>query len=157
MFAALFRPVRRFLASRRATSATEFAFTAPFLLGGVVVMTDFGLAFGEQMNLDQAVRAGAEFVMSNVTDEATIEEFVTAAATGYSSDAPENVDNTQRPEVDVIKTCECPDATGVPCDQICMVNLRPPSTFYDITATKTYHAMFIPEFTLTAQIRVQAR
>lgn len=158
MISSISRRLSRLSFDRRGASAIEFAICAPVLLGGLIVMTDIGLALNERMNLDQAVRAGAEFVMNDVTDESDLEELVGAAATGYSSDDPQNVNSSPRPTVDVVMSCSCPGVTTPPsCSEICTSNERPPNVYYDISATKTYEAIFLPDFALRTQIRVQVR
>ncbi len=147
-----------FLKTRRGAAAVEFAIGAPVLLGGLVIMVDLGLAMNARMNLDQAVRAGAEFVMGEVTDTDQLEEQVASAATGFSSDDPNNVDNRPRPTVSAVKVCKCPSSTAaVSCTALCAANQKPPYAYYDLDAEATYDAIFLPDFTLRTAIEVQVR
>ncbi len=117
-----------------------------------------GLAVSDRMNLDQSVRAGAEFAMNNVEDETTLEDMVKSAATGaYGSDLGD-VDSADIPTVDVTKTCECADAPGtaVQCDVLCTGEI-PPSIYYDFLASKAYQGIFIPDFTMETAMSVQVR
>jgi len=66
----------KLLRDRSGSSAVEFAVGAPVLLVGLVIVTDVGLAVNDRMNLDQSVRAGAEFAMNDVDDETTLEDMV---------------------------------------------------------------------------------
>jgi hypothetical protein len=147
-----------FIRNRDGSSAVEFAFGAPVLLIGLVIVTDIGLAVSQRMNLDQSVRAGAEFAMNNVEDETTLEEMVKSAATGAYGTRPGDVNSRNLPTVDVTKTCECPDQPGVSvsCTNICTGDI-PPSIYYDFAASKAYQGIFIPDITLETQMTVQVR
>lgn len=148
----------RFGFDRRGVAAIEFAIGAPVLLGGLVVMVDLGLAMNAQMNLDQAVRAGAAFVMGDVTDTTELEELVASAATGYAAGDPNNVNNTARPTVSAVKVCKCPGSDAqVSCTDICLPAEVPPYAYYDLTAQAPYDAIFLPDFTLRTQIEIQVR
>jgi Flp pilus assembly protein TadG len=152
---ALFRSFRK---GRDGSSAVEFAIAAPMLIISLITVTDIGLAMQQRMNLDQSVRAGAEFAMNNVSDVETIKEMVKSAATGSYGQARNDV-TSNTPTVTVPAAyCECPDARGtaVACDTLCTGDV-PPSIFYDITATRRYDAIFIPDFTLASQMTVQVR
>ena len=143
---------------RRGSSAVEFAVGAPVLLIGLIIVTDVGLAVSDRMNLDQSVRAGAEFAMNNVEDEDTLEEMVKSAATGAYGTARGDVDSTRIPTVDVTRSCECPDAPGtaVTCTVLCAGDV-PPSIYYDFLASKAYQGIFIPDFTMETAMTVQVR
>jgi pilus assembly protein CpaE len=147
-----------FLRRRDGSSAIEFAIAAPMLILSLITVTDIGLAMQQRMNLDQSVRAGAEFAMNNVSDVETIKEMVRASATGsYGQSRNDVTSNT--PTVTVPPAyCECADAPGtaVNCATLCTGDL-PPSIFYDIAATRRYDAIFVPDFNLAAQITVQVR
>lgn len=153
------RLCRRFGVDRRGVAAIEFAIGAPVLLGGLVIMVDLGLAMNAQMNLDQAVRAGAEFVMGgDVTDTSQLEDLVASAATGYAADDPDNVNNVTRPTVSAVKVCKCPGSDAhVSCTDICLPAEVPPYAYYDLTAQTPYDAIFLPDFTLRTEIQIQVR
>ena len=153
-----FRSLAKALKSRDGSAGVEFAIGAPVLLGGLIIMTDIGLAFNEQMNLDQAVRSGAEFVMGDVTDLDELEKLVKSAASGHDPDGQQSVNASEIPNVTPTKTCKCPGSdAAVSCQQICTANNLPPYTYYDIVATKTYDAFFLPDFTLKTKVQVQVR
>lgn len=154
----LFSFLRGFCAGRGGAAAVEFAIGAPVLLGGLVIMTDLGLAINAKMNLEQAVRAGAEFVMGEVTDTDQIEELVASAATGFASNDPNNVDNQARPTVTAVKVCKCPSSSApVSCTVLCTANEKPPYAYYDLDAQTIYDAIFLPDLTLRTTIEVQVR
>lgn len=154
----MLRIARNFLRARSGSSAVEFAVGAPVLLIGLIIVTDIGLAVGERMSLDQSIRAGAEFAMNNVEDETTLEDMVRSAETGAYGTALGDVDSSEIPTVDVTKICECPDAPGVTvsCTNVCTGDL-PPSVFYGFVASKAYQGIFIPDFTMQTEMKVQVR
>jgi hypothetical protein len=154
----LFAALARFFKNRRATAGTEFAIGAPMLLGGLLIMTDIGLAFQAQMNLDQSIRAGAMFVMAETTDDTDkIEDLVAAAAAGQDPDDPDDVSPADFPTVEAERLCRCAGSDAdVSCTELCTGNV-PPSIYYQIQASKTFNAFFLPDFDLSTQIRVQVR
>ena len=150
--------IGKFFRDRSGSSAVEFAVGAPVLLVGLIIVTDVGLAVSDRMNLDQSVRAGAEFAMNSVEDETTLENMVKSAASGTYGVNPGDVNSSKVPTVDVTKTCECPDAPGVAvaCGELCTGDL-PPSIYYDFIASRAYQGIFIPDFTMETEIKVQVR
>jgi Flp pilus assembly protein TadG len=148
----------QFCSDRRGSSAVEFAVGAPVLLVGLIIVTDVGLAVSDRMNLDQSVRAGTEFAMNNVEDETTLEEMVKSAATGAYGDQRNDINPDDVPTVDVTKTCECADTPGVAvsCTNLCTGDL-PPSIYYQFAANKLYKGIFIPDFSMETEMKVQVR
>src|SRR5438045_3725620 len=55
------RRFARLAGSERGTSAVEFALAAPVLLALLVPLADFGIAFSEQLQVQQAAQAGAHY------------------------------------------------------------------------------------------------
>ena len=129
------------------------------MIFGLVMMADIGLAIHDRMNLDQSVRAGADFVMKNISSEEDIEKLMVAAATGSYSDNPGDVESAKRPTVDATKWCECPENPGVSvsCTTTLCNGDVPPSTYYKLTAAKTYEALILPDLNLSSKINVQVR
>lgn len=143
---------------RRGTSAIEFAFCAPILVIGLLIVTDIGLAVNERMLLDQATRAGAELAMNSVDDEDTLENMVVSSATGAYGQDLNDVNSDEIPEVDVTQFCECPDAPGtaVTCTNLCTGDIVP-STYWSFLTTKDYNGIFVPTFELSTELTVQTR
>jgi pilus assembly protein CpaE len=158
MLKSLLSLTKKTLADRSGSSAVEFAVAAPVLIIGLIIVTDVGLAVGDRMNLDQSVRAGAEFAMNNVEDETTIEDMVKSAATGAYGQNLNNINSAKIPVVDATRSCECPDSPGtaVSCTVLCTGDV-PPSIYYDIQASKNYQGIFIPDFAMNTEIKVQVR
>ncbi len=152
------RSAQRLARCRSGTSAIEFAIGAPALLIGLIIVTDVGLAVGSRMKLDQAVRSGAEFAMNSVEDETTLEDMVKSAATGAYGDQMDDINDSQIPDVDVTKTCECPDAAGVEaaCDALCTGDAIP-YIYYDFVANQDYQGIFIPDLAMETKMKVQTR
>ena len=145
----------------RGVAAMEFAIGAPMLLLGLMIVVDVGLAVQERMNLDNSLRAGAEFAMAAVTDKDKLESMAEAAANGSmgSSQAPGQDASTDNVDVTVSDPiCYCPSDpdTKVECGSICTGDITP-SMSYDFTAQKTYSAMFLGEMNLVTQLSVQVR
>jgi pilus assembly protein CpaE len=146
------------LKERYGVSAIEFAVAAPVLLLSVLTMTDVALAIKQRMNLDQATRAGAEYVLSGLSNTADVEQLVTAAATGDFSATHENLEGGSGPTVEVQSWCECTDAGEiVSCTGTVCGNAYPPAIYYELAASSTYDALFLPDFDVSSVIRVQTR
>lgn len=143
----------QFRKDNRGTSATEFAIMAPIFVVSMLAMVDFGMAFGTQMKLDQAVRTGAEFAIGGVNDKDTLKELVASAASGYGEQQATDVGKT-RPVVAVDSVCRCPgSATVISCSATCS-GLQP-SRFFTISAAETHYPIFIPAIHLNAELQVQ--
>jgi Flp pilus assembly protein TadG len=89
----------------RGVSAIEFALSTPFLLALILPLLDLGQAFSEQIRLNLAVQAGAQYASLNLwggTSSTDIGAIVNAATTLSLS----NVSATEY--------CGCPNASGGP-------------------------------------------
>ena len=87
------------------TSAVEFALAAPILMGLLVPMADLGMAFSDQIEVQQAAAAGAQYAALhpwNSNSATAIANAVTAATTlaVTASPAPS-------------QTCGCPSSSTV--------------------------------------------
>lgn len=149
---------RAFRKNRDGIAATEFALFAPLLLGSILVMADIGIAVTEQVKLQQVVRGGAEFVMNGVTTTEDLRELMEAAASGLDSQDRDDVNYSGLPLVDAVQSCRCSSGGSiVSCSSTCDANTRPAYIFYDLSAEKTYEALFLADMDLRAEIRVQTR
>src|SRR5712671_7187048 len=75
---------------RRGVSAVEFGLAAPVFLAALSPVIDLGLAFSEQIRVNQAVEAGAQYAAINPYNGTTWASDVQSAitnATSLSSDA----------------------------------------------------------------------
>jgi len=96
-------------------SAIEFALATPLLLGLLMPVADLGLAFSQQIQVQQAAQAGAQFASLhpwNSTSVTSITSAVTSAtrlSALTASPAP-------------YQTCGCPDGskiTAAACNSLC--------------------------------------
>ena len=86
-------------------SAIEFALATPFLLGLILPLLDLGQCFSEQIRLNLAVQAGAQYASLNLwgsTSSTDISNIVNAATTLSLS------------SVSATESCGCPNASGGP-------------------------------------------
>ncbi len=93
---------------RKGVSAVEFGLAAPVFLAALSPVIDLGLAFSEQIRVNQAVEAGAQYAAINPYNGTTWASDVQSAitnATSLSSDA------TFSPTVGS-QTCGCPNSTN---------------------------------------------
>jgi Flp pilus assembly protein TadG len=65
---------------RSGVSSIEFALLMPIMLAMLVGLLDWGLAIDQRIQLQTAVRAGAQYALRNPTDTAGITAAVRAAA-----------------------------------------------------------------------------
>jgi Flp pilus assembly protein TadG len=71
----------RFMRDRRGISAMEFALIAPVLITLLLGAFDLGNAAFQYIQLDQVVRAGGQYALSNPSDVTGIGNVVSTAAT----------------------------------------------------------------------------
>jgi Flp pilus assembly protein TadG len=151
---------------RKGVSAVEFGLAAPVFLAALSPVIDLGLAFSEQIRVNQAVEAGAQYAAVNVYNGTTWSSDVQSAmtnATSLSSDA------TFSPTVGST-TCGCPNSTntaivggyGTPpaCTGSCPDNSIP-GYYVTISAQVTYTSLMPysiitnPTLSSTATVRIQ--
>lgn len=153
----LYKNLYAFAKDRVGSSAVEFAVGAPVLLIGLVIVTDVGLAVRDRMNLDQSVRAGAEFAMNNVDDKQKIESMVKSAGEGGYGVTPGDVNSGDAVTADATKICACNGAAQSCTIEALCSDGNPPSIYWQIAASKSYDGIFIPDFTMQTQMKVQVR
>ena len=152
---------------RRGVSAVEFGLAAPVFLAALSPVIDLGLAFSEQIRVNQAVEAGAQYAAVNVYNSTTWSSDVQSAmtnATSLSSDA------TFSPTVGST-TCGCPNSTntaivgGYGTPPACSAGPCPdnsiPGYYVTISAHVTYTSLMPysiitnPTLSSTATVRIQ--
>ena len=89
---------------RRGVSAVEFGLAAPVFLAALSPLIDLGLAFSQQIRVNQAVEAGAQYAAVNQYNSGTWATNVQSAITNATS-------LTVSPTVGS-ETCGCPNATN---------------------------------------------
>ncbi len=116
------RPGRRH-GRRSGTSSLEFALLLPILLAMLVGLVDWGLAIDARIQLQSAVRAGAQYAMRMPTDTAGI----TAAVRAAASDRTLTVTNP-------VIWCEC-SGSSTSCTSSCDAGMQ---RFLSVSATQSY-------------------
>lgn len=95
------REACRLILSEDGVSTIEFAFVATVLSTLLLGVIDFGVGFWQQMELANAVNAGAKYVMSNGYDSASVSTAVTSATNLSGVTASSST------------ACGCPTTSGV--------------------------------------------
>jgi hypothetical protein len=118
--------------------AVEFAIIAPVLLLMIAGMIDYSFYIGTRIELEQALRAGAQYALKDFTDTATI----TSAVVNATDLTPLSV--SYDPTTDSF--CECPDGTPNICPGNssytgCAGGERP-GLFITISGSTTFDPMF---------------
>jgi Flp pilus assembly protein TadG len=89
---------------RRGMSAVEFGLAAPVFLAMLTPVIDIGLAFSQQIRVNQAVESGAQYASSNPYAGSTWASAVSSAITNATS-------LSVNPSVGA-ETCGCPNSTS---------------------------------------------
>ena len=150
---------------RRGVSAVEFGLAAPVFLAALSPLIDLGLAFSQQIRVNQAVEAGAAYAAVNPYNSGT------SWSSGVSSAITNATTLTVNPVVGS-QTCGCPNATNTaisnvgtpPCTVPPQSNCSDgtaPGYYVTISATATYTSVMpypiINNPTLSSQavVRIQ--
>jgi Flp pilus assembly protein TadG len=131
-------------------AAVEFAIIAPVLLLMIAGMIDYSFYIGTRIELEQALRAGAQYALKDYKDSVTI----VAAVKNATDLAPVTVN--YNPATDSF--CECPDGTANLCPgnssyTPCAGGERP-GLFITISGSTTFDPMFADLPTLAANMTV---
>jgi Flp pilus assembly protein TadG len=106
--AALLRPSRTWIGAlmrdRRGVSAVEFGLAAPVFLAALSPLIDLGLAFSQQIRVNQAAEAGAQYAAVNPYNTGTWATNVQNAVTNATT-------LSVTPNVGA-ETCGCPNSTS---------------------------------------------
>src|SRR5216684_8013965 len=127
------RSVRRLaflVRAERGNAAVEFALATPILLGMLVPVADLGLAFSQQIQVQQAAQAGAQYALLHGWNSTAITSAVTAATTLASVSA------APAPS----QTCGCPTGTAITtatCGAAC-ANGETAGTYVFVNAQSAY-------------------
>lgn len=140
----------------RGVSAVEFSLLAPFLVVGAFSTVDAGMAVYDKMVMSQVLRSGAQAAIGSddVDDVLAIlratasQNFTVAAGTPAAGELA----------VDVTQYCVCPEAMGarVACTATCSDG-GAPHRFYELSATRLFSGVMLPEFSLSGEISVIAQ
>jgi len=110
------------------------------------------------MKMDQVLRSGAQLVMTGVDDITALENAVRNASDhNAGSDGDDDNPSVDTPDysVSITRTCECGGTAGS-CTSLCSTDV-PPSVFFNFGASKTVQTIFLPEFDVGSNLRIQVR
>jgi len=135
-------------------SAIEFALATPILIGLLVPVADLGIAFSQQLQVQEAAQAGAQYALLHGFNSGAISNAVTNATTLPSvtaSPAPS-------------QSCGCPTGTTIAsatCSTTCP-NGETVGTYVFVNARSAYtpalpYSMLGSGVTLTAQAAVRVQ
>lgn len=141
---------RTLLEAEGGVSAIEFALLAPVFVFSLLSAVDLGFAAFERMTIDHVLRAGAQSAMSGQDLDDVQKVLETTRAKNFGDTAPL--------AVAAVKICACPEApsASVACLTVC-AGSAPPSVFINLSASKTYNSIFLPNMTLSPSKQVQVR
>jgi Flp pilus assembly protein TadG len=153
------RSVRRLVRLARAergNAAIEFALATPILLGLLVPVADLGIAFSQQIQVQQAAQAGAQYALLHGYNSSAISNAVTAA--------------TKLPAVSVTsgypkQSCGCPTGTTIDLTAACAstcANGETAGSYVIVNAQSAYnpvlpYSVLGSRTTLTAQATVRVQ
>jgi Flp pilus assembly protein TadG len=138
--------------ANRGNAAIEFALATPILIGLLVPVADLGMAFAQQLQVQQAAQAGAQYALLHGYSSSAISNAVTAGTTlaGVSA-SPSPSQSCGCPTGTTITTATCSSAcsNGETAGSYVVVNAQvsyTPALPYSVLGSST---------TLTAQATVR--
>jgi Flp pilus assembly protein TadG len=150
----LARSVALLARAERGNAAIEFAIATPILIGLLVPVADLGMAFSQQLQVQQAAQSGAQYALLHGYNSTAISNAVTAGTTLSSVTA------APAPT----QSCGCPSGTAITaatCASTCS-NGETAGTYVFVNAQSPYtpalpYSVLGSSLTLTAQsaVRVQ--
>lgn len=139
--------MKRFRRNQRGVAAVEFALIAPlFALLGVCT-ADIGFAVAAKIDMDQSLRGAAQVAMANLHDDTQLQ---TALQQSFGGQTPV-------PTVTAASQCECSSGGGATSCYAPCGGGNAPLVFVDMTMTKAYNAIILPDMTLTSKITIRLR
>jgi Flp pilus assembly protein TadG len=146
--------LRKLSSAERGNSTLELALAAPILLAAISPLLDLGLAFSQQVQVEMAAQAGAQYAARHGWNTGAISSAVTGATTLASLSA------TPAPS----EACGCPNGTavvGATCGSVCS-NGETAGTYVTVSAQASYtpvlpYSLLGTSTTLSAQsvVRIQ--
>lgn len=130
-------------------AATEFALVVPILSVLLLGIADFGMYINQQMKLENAARASAEYIMRG------------GSADNLSADViSQIVENDEGVTITTTASCECGDGEGVLCDAVGVCADGYIRRFQQVDLAQSYDAIFAfpgisEDLELTGSARVQ--
>lgn len=151
------RPGRPFGRDERGVSAIEFALVAPMIFFSLLSMVDVGFALNERMWVDQVLRSGGQPAMRDA-GEAFVEDTL-KRATCTSGETYPDCKAIPLMTFSADRYCVCPTVPeGTPADTTCTATCAvKPQKFYELSATKSYEGIFLPQFDFAPSVLVEVR
>ncbi len=149
----------KFGIEKKGLATTEAAFFIPIFLFSTLAVVDLGFAGADRMDIDQALRAGAQVSMINITDETEVMN-ATLAALGETESGtvlPDGMCNPGQTCVTATFQCECDAGVATACASICPATGEPPSAYLTIDAARRQEGIIFPEYDVSSSIQVQTR
>ena len=100
--------LRQFTSDRSGTAAIEFAFVAPVMVAGLLVLTDLGKMVIDRTDMQSAARSGAQYLMNGGSNMEVARSIVLASWSSKPADA----------EVVAERYCLCGTAQHA-CNTLC--------------------------------------
>ena len=145
------RCLARLAHADRGNAAVEFGLAAPLLIGLFVPMADLGLAFSQQLQVQQAAQAGAFYASLyawNSNSPTTIANVVTSATTLAGLSA------TPAPS----QSCGCPNGTTVAaatCESTCSDGTT--AGYYVVVSAQLTYTPVLPYSLLGSSVTLSAQ
>jgi Flp pilus assembly protein TadG len=142
-----FRRVAAFLGADEATAAVEFSVAVPVLAIIFVPLIDIGMAVYQQMQVQDAAQAGAQYAMAHGWNSSAIQSAVTSATMLSVSASP-------APS----KSCGCPSSSSVSsaaCGATCPDG-QTAGTYVTVGAQATYTPL-LPYPTMGSSLTLSAQ
>jgi Flp pilus assembly protein TadG len=148
------RSVASLARAQGGNAAIEFAIATPILIGLLVPVADLGMAFSQQLQVQQAAQAGAQYALLHGYNSTAISNAVTAGTTLSSVTAAPTP----------TQSCGCPSGTAITaatCASTC-ANGETAGTYVFVNAQSPYtpalpYSVLGTALTLTAQAAVRVQ
>ncbi len=139
----------RFLKSENGVSAVEFAIVAPILILGVLSTADIGFEVSDRMEIDQALRNGAE---------AALDDPGTLVLQAVLEASPTTVTGPEAISWAIDRMCVCPESnsTSVDCFATCQDD-QPTEIYYEIEGSRDAVRILLPQKVVSRSVSVQVR
>ena len=141
--------------SQRGTAAVEFALATPIMFALLVPIADLGMAFAEQIQVQQAAQAGAQYAAFHPWNSQSVTKIKSAVT------AASRLGSIQ-PTPDPAQVCGCPNGGGITtatCSSACPDG-EAAGYYVVVNAQAPYHttlpySILGDSVTLTAQATVR--
>jgi Flp pilus assembly protein TadG len=138
------RKLRSFVRDDSGVGALEFALIAPVMVGALLLSTDVGMRTIDRMDMQSAVRTGAQYLMDGGRDMDRMSALVTAS---WSSMPEETLVTGER-------YCLCSDTTHV-CTTLCGDGTIPESYIRISASTKMNGVVMQTTLQVSETVRIR--